>query len=90
MERITHDTIKITIEKPRHTKVTVRNKQTTINVLKGTLGTPGREGDVYVPRTENGYLIWEKTEYDDSPERINLGSIAQSISNSEILSILNS
>lgn len=89
MGRITHDTIKVAIERPKHTKINIRHDHTKVNVLKGAVGTPGKEGDVYVPREDNGSLIWERSEYNNSPVTVNLGALTHSISNFEILSIVN-
>ena len=90
MGRITHDTIKVAIERPKHTKINIRHDHTKVNILKGSVGTQGKDGDVYVPREDGGYLIWEKSEYNNSPVSINFGALTHSITNSEILTIVNS
>ena len=81
---------KIAVERPKHTKINIKEAHTKINILKGAVGTPGKEGDVYVPKEDGGYLIWEKTAYNNSPISINMGALSQSISNVEILAIVNS
>ena len=90
MERIVHDTIKVAIEKPKYTKINIKRNCTKVNILRGSIGTQGKDGDVYVPREDNGYLIWEKSEHNNSPISINFGALIHSIANAEILTIVNS
>lgn len=102
MERILYDTIKIAIEKTKNNVVTIKKDNferlqrivklpyTKISVITGLTGPKGDTGALFVPVVEDGILSWnlQKTVL-NNPSSVNLLANINSITNTEIYSIVN-
>ena len=102
MERILYDTIKIAVEKTKNNVITIKKDYseyiqrivklpyTKINIITGLAGPKGDDGAVFVPVVENGILSWSlQNNVSSNPSSVNLLVNIDSITNTEIYSIVN-
>ena len=95
MGKVTHDTIKIILEKPKQTTVKIndKGKYPVVKVLKGTIGAKGADGTdggIYIPSFSNNTMFWTKEiNMNNAPDSVNLSFSIDKISNIEILNVIN-
>lgn len=95
MGKVTHDTIRITLEKPKQTiiKINDKGKYPVVKILKGAVGADGIDGGIYIPSFYNNTMFWTKEiNIDNAPDSVNFSTFSFSvnkISNTEILNIVN-
>jgi len=103
MERVLYDTIKIAIEKTKNNVVTIKKDNfkclqrivklpyTKVNIITGLAGPKGDTGALFVPVIENGILSWNlQNTIPSNPSSVNLLANVNSITNTEIYSLINS
>ena len=85
----------VTVEKPKHTQITVLKASAGSdgrdgrNGYDGRDGIDGRDGEVFVPHVDDkGIISWTKEINPDSAYSINMLAQIDSISNIEILNIV--
>lgn len=86
----------VTVEKPKHTQITVLKASAGSdgrdgrNGYDGRDGIDGKDGEVFVPHVDDkGIISWTKEANPDSAYSINMLANIASITNVEILNIVN-
>ena len=87
----------VTVEKPKHTQITVLKASAGSdgrdgrNGYDGRDGIDGQDGEVFVPHVnDRGIIEWTKEANPESASSINMLANIASITNVEILNIVNS